>query len=374
MKITGNIEGIIIIGGGLGGLTAAILLAKNGRSVLLVEKKSYPFHRVCGEYISNEVKDFLQKEELFPTELRPTEVSRFKLTSPSGRTVEMPLDLGGFGISRYAFDDYLYQKAKAVGVTFKLQEQVLETVFIQEKNHFQLELKSGETLYAHHVIGGFGKRSTMDRTLKRSFIQKRSPYIGVKYHIKGQFDPDTIAIHGYPGGYCGLNPIEDGLFNLCYLGSRQQLRDCGSIQKMEERFLYKNRHLKKLFTEGEFVREKPEVINEINFEPKLPVENHLLMVGDAAGLIAPLFGNGMAIAIHSGKLAAEALLQNTSLKAIEGQYQENWRQVFEHRLAMGRLVQKLFNVPQMAELTTALLQRSPFLGRQIMKRTHGKSF
>jgi len=374
VKITGNIEDIIIIGGGLGGLTAAILLAKNGRSVLLVEKKSYPFHRVCGEYISNEVKDFLQKEELFPTELRPTEVSRFKLTSPSGRTVEMPLDLGGFGISRYAFDDYLYQKAKAVGVTFKLQEQVLETVFIQEKNHFQLELKSGETLYAHHVIGGFGKRSTMDRTLKRSFIQKRSPYIGVKYHIKGQFDPDTIAIHGYPGGYCGLNPIEDGLFNLCYLGSRQQLRDCGSIQKMEERFLYKNRHLKKLFTEGEFVREKPEVINEINFEPKLPVENHLLMVGDAAGLIAPLFGNGMAIAIHSGKLAAEALLQNRSRKAIEGQYQENWRRAFENRLAMGRLVQKLFSVSQIAELTTALLQRSPFLGRQIMKRTHGKSF
>ena len=367
-------EDIIIIGGGLGGLTAAILLAQNGRSVLLVEKKSYPFHRVCGEYISNEVRGFLQREELFPFELRPAEISNFRLTSAGTRDMALPLDLGGFGISRYAFDDYLYRKALAVGVDFKLQEQVLTTHFIQEKNFFQLELKSGEKLYAHHVIGAFGKRSTMDRTLDRKFIQKRSPYIGVKYHIKGDFEPSTIAIHAYPGGYCGLNPIEDGLFNLCYLGSRQQLRDCGSIEKMEERFLYKNRHLKMLLTDGEFVRKKPEVINEINFEPKLPVENHLLMVGDAAGLIAPIFGNGMAIAIHSGKLAAEALLQNTSRKAIEDQYEQNWHRTFKKRLVMGRLVQKLFNVPHLAELTTALMHRSAFLGMQIMKRTHGEKF
>src|SRR5690606_3833386 len=100
-------EDIVIIGGGLGGLTAATLLAKNGRSVLLIEKKNYPFHRVCGEYISNEVRDFLQREDIFPFELQPAELSQFKLTSASGRTVEMPLDLGGFGISRYAFDDYL---------------------------------------------------------------------------------------------------------------------------------------------------------------------------------------------------------------------------------------------------------------------------
>lgn len=374
MKIDRDKEDIVIIGGGLGGLTAATLLAKNGRSVLLIEKKNYPFHRVCGEYISNEVRDFLQREDIFPFELQPAELSQFKLTSASGRTVEMPLDLGGFGISRYAFDDYLYQKAKALGVKFSLREQVLGTVFLPAKEYFQLELQSGETLYANHVIGAFGKRSMMDRSLERSFIHKRSPYIGVKYHIKGAFEPDTIAIHTYPGGYCGLNPIEDGLFNLCYLGSRNQLRDCGNIQKMEERFLYQNPYLKKLFTEADFIRERPEVINEINFEPKLPVENHLLMVGDAAGLIAPLFGNGMAIAIHSGKLAAEALLQNTSRSAIEEQYRKRWHGTFKNRLAMGRLVQKLFSVPQMAELSTALIQSSPFLGRQIMKRTHGKSF
>src|SRR5690554_1549344 len=310
MRITK--EDIVIVGGGLGGLTAAFLLAKNGRSVSLIEKKTYPFHRVCGEYISNEVRVFLQKENLFPFELYPAEVSQFRLTTAKGKTLEIRLDLGGFGISRYVFDRYLYQKAQSVGVSFRLQEQVLKTNFIDEANHFELVLQSGETIHADHVIGAFGKRSALDRRLSRSFIHKRSPYIGVKYHIKGDFARDTIAIHHFNGGYCGINPIENNAFNLCYLGNKQQLRDCGSIPKMEQRFLYQNKHLKKLFLDAAFVLDKPEVINEINFDPKLPVENHLLMVGDAAGMIAPLCGNGMAIAIHTGKLAAEALLMNTS--------------------------------------------------------------
>src|SRR5690606_39439480 len=67
---------------------------------------------------------------------------------------------------------------------------------------------------------------------------------------------------------------------------------------------------------------------EVNFEAKKPVEHHILMVGDAAGLITPIFGNGMAIAIHSGKLAAEAILSHTSRKSVEQQYQRNWGDSF----------------------------------------------
>lgn len=367
-------EDIVIIGGGLGGLIAAIILAKNGRSVVLIEMKAYPFHKVCGEYISNEVKPFLQKENLYPVELKPIDVQRLTLTSVKGKRIDMPLDLGGFGISRYAFDEYLYQKAKSYGVSFRLQEQVLEADYILEKDHFQLTLKSGESLYAAHVIGAFGKRSTLDRTLSRSFIRKRTPYIGVKYHVKGDFERSTIALHLFNGGYCGLNPIENDLFNLCYLGNKQQLRDCGSIRKMEERFLFKNPYLADLFAGAEFVRDQPEVINEINFEPKLPVENHLLMIGDAAGMIAPLCGNGMAIAIHCGKLAAEAILSQQDRISIENQYRKNWNHHFNSRLTVGRTVQRLFDYPLLADPAITLLRKVPYVAKQIMKRTHGEVF
>ena len=103
---------MIVIGGGLAGLINAILLKRSGLSVLLFEEKKYPFHRVCGEYISNEVIPFLKNHELYPEEFEPAPISQFRLTSISGQSLTMPLDLGGFGISRYVFDKWLAAKAK----------------------------------------------------------------------------------------------------------------------------------------------------------------------------------------------------------------------------------------------------------------------
>src|SRR5688500_17416365 len=101
---------VIIIGGGLAGLTSANLLSKAGLNVLLVEKKTYPFHKVCGEYVSNETVNFLRKNNLYPSELNPAQITNFILSSPKGKTIETKLDLGGFGISRYLFDDFLYKQ------------------------------------------------------------------------------------------------------------------------------------------------------------------------------------------------------------------------------------------------------------------------
>lgn len=369
-----NKEEIIIIGGGLGGLTVAALLAKKGREVVLIEKKEYPFHRVCGEYVSNEVRQFLEKEDLFPHTYQPAEISRFRLTSTQGKGINMDLDLGGFGISRYHFDQFLYQRAKAYGVRFMLNTQAEQVDFNYSENNFTLELSSGEKLSSPYVLGAFGKRSKIDKTLTRSFIKDRTPYIGVKYHIKGDFEKNLIALHNYKGGYCGINPIENDIFCLCYLGNKQQLREFGNIAAMEQNTLYQNPQLKAIFENAEFLFDKPEVINEINFSPKLPVENHVLMIGDAAGMITPLCGNGMAIAIHTGKMVAEALLQNSSRAGVENQYAQNWERLFKNRFRVGRMVQKLFGAGLASEVAVTLLQKSPFLGRQLMKHTHGTPF
>ena len=364
----------IIIGGGLAGLIAAHQLSKNGREVLLIEKKTYPFHRVCGEYISNEVKEFLKKEEIFPQEIGQSQITKFLLTSIKGNEAKMDLDLGGFGISRYALDFFLYQKAEAVGVKFLLQTQVEEVEFEAKENRFILKLNKGNSFSADHVIGAFGKRSKVDKTMNRSFMHQRSPYIGVKYHIKTDFDQNTVALHNFEGGYCGINQVENGIFNLCYLGSKEQLRQYGNIPEMEKEVLHKNPHLKHLFQNSQFIFEKPEVINEINFSPKKPVENHVLMAGDAAGLITPLCGNGMAIAIHTGKLAAEAILQNKERVSIEKQYTDQWNHFFKNRLWIGRKVQWLFGSKAVSEFSVGLIKNSTFAASQIMKRTHGEVF
>jgi menaquinone-9 beta-reductase len=365
---------IIIIGGGLAGLIAAHQLAKNGREVLLLEKKTYPFHRVCGEYISNEVKSFLTGQGLFPAEHHPAEINRFELSAISGKAINVALEMGGFGISRYVLDEFLYRKALEAGAVVRLQTQVENLDFDSEEDRFRLQLQDGSSLFCTHVIGAFGKRSKVDKALNRDFIQGRSDFIGIKYHIKTDVNPHTVYLHNFPGGYCGLNKIEADLYNLCYLGSREDLRICGDIPGMEERMLWQNPHLKRLFQESEFVFEKPEVINEVNFSPKAPVEDHVLMVGDAAGLITPLCGNGMAIAIHTGLLAASSILSNKNRNFIEADYAKSWQSLFRQRLWVGRNVQKLFGSPFASRFSVSLLQSSNFLARNLIKLTHGQPF
>lgn len=365
---------IVIVGGGLAGLIASLLLVKNGNEVLLIEKKIYPFHRVCGEYVSNEVLDFLKRTHLFPEFSDLPQIKRFEFSDTRGNSVKIPLDLGGFGISRYLLDEWLYKKALANGVEIKTGIQVTDLSFDPKQDEFCLQLSDFSTIHAPFVLGAFGKRSKLDKELGRDFFFKRSPYIGVKYHVKTDFARDTVALHNFNGGYCGLNAIESDKFNLCYLGSRDQLRKYGSIEEMERQVLWKNPILRRVFQESEFLFEKPEVITEINFEPKLPVENHVLMIGDSAGLITPLCGNGMAMAIHSAILAVEALKQGKTRNEIEQIYSKSWNFHFRQRLAVGRMVQRMFGSGRGSVIGRGLIEHVPFLATAIMRHTHGQPF
>jgi len=365
---------IVIIGGGLAGLVSSLLLAKIGHQVVLIEKKTYPFHRVCGEYVSNEVLDFLNRNGLLPDFLEFPQIRQFQFSDTKGRSVRIPLDLGGFGISRYLMDEWLYQRAMEKGVEVKTGIQVSDLFFDTASDLFQVQLSDFSSISTQFVLGAFGKRSKLDKVLQRKFFFERSPYIGVKYHVNTDFDRETVALHNFDGGYCGLNAIESGKFNLCYLGSRDQLREYGTIEEMERQVLWKNPILKRVFNESEFLLEKPEVINEINFEPKQPVENHVLMIGDSAGLITPLCGNGMAMAIHSAKLAVEALNQGTSRKEVEQLYSRSWNRQFRQRLAVGRTVQRLFGSGRGSVIARGLIDYVPFAANLIIRNTHGQPF
>ena len=117
---------IAITGGGVGGLTLAIQAARAGYSVILFEKNSYPFHRVCGEYISNESRQFLLQLGLPITEMKLPEISELLLTDLSGKEYSFPLDKGGFGISRFYLDFVLYRIAADLGVSFYTDTKVLD--------------------------------------------------------------------------------------------------------------------------------------------------------------------------------------------------------------------------------------------------------
>ncbi|MFT3705534.1 MAG: NAD(P)/FAD-dependent oxidoreductase [Agriterribacter sp.] len=371
---------VAIIGGGLAGLCLSIQLSKQGHDVILFEKEKYPFHKVCGEYISFECWNFLEELGVPLSDWNLPQIRRLQVSAPSGTTLEHQLPLGGFGISRYKLDAYLAGLARNNGVVV-MEEMKVDNVWFNE-SYFHVQC--GNDMYkAKLACGTFGKRSNLDVKMKRSFIVKKpgklNNYIGVKYHIRSGFPENYIALHNFEDGYCGISRIEDGKYCLCYLTTAKNLkRSNNSISELEKNILRKNPHLDKIFKEAAFLYDAPETIAQISFDKKNQLEHHILMTGDAAGMIAPLCGNGMSMAMHGSKLAFEQItlfLQGKiSRDEMEATYQLNWNTKFKKRLRTGRWIQGMFGKKWMTNYFVRALIPFPRIVEKLIRQTHGEPF
>ena len=146
-----NQKEVLILGGGLAGLTAAIHLSKIGLQVTVIEKNGYPKHKVCGEYISNEVLPYFEWLGIDVAKLNPTSIKKLQFSTQNGTTITTELPLGGFGISRYALDFHLYNIAHSNGCSF-IQETVENVVF--DSDTFTITTSIGTLLKSKIVLGG----------------------------------------------------------------------------------------------------------------------------------------------------------------------------------------------------------------------------
>jgi flavin-dependent dehydrogenase len=368
-------KSIGIIGGGLSGLVAAIHLSKNNLPVTVFEKESYPNHKVCGEYVSREILPYLEQLDIQLTDLDPARINKLQYSTASGKIVNTDLPLGGLGVSRYAFDEFLYQKALSSGVKFI---KALVTDVLYTEDEFQITTNQKETFQFKLVLGAYGKRSLLDKKLDRNFIDQKSGWLAIKGHYKkDDFPEDLVMLHNFKGGYCGLSKTESGAINVCYLASYNSFKQHKDPITFKNKVLLQNPHLRSFFQEAKPLFEKDLSIAQISFEKKSSVQDHILMLGDAAGLIHPLSGNGMAMAIHSAKLASEAVLNyyrndEISRVAMEKEYQQKWKEQFSSRLQMGGLLQRILLSPGLSGFVQKIISTFPSLLPKIISKTHGK--
>ncbi len=363
---------VLIVGGGLAGLTAALHLSKFDIKVLLLEQNQYPNHKVCGEYISNEVIAYLKWLGLDPFSIGAVEITEFEISAQSGQTLRTTLPLGGFGISRYTLDHSLHNLASN---QLEVRQECATDISLNARDYFEVETQKGSSYLAKYVLGAFGKRSRLDKRLGRKFIDRKSPWLAVKAHYQYDFPDNLVALHNFEGGYCGLSMVEDQKVNACYLVTYNSFKDCNDINTFQEEVMSRNKHLRHFFNNAKPLFEKPLTISQISFEPKNAVEDHILMVGDSAGLIHPLCGNGMSMAIHGAKIVSELLIdafrESLERAAVERQYQVSWKRAFGQRLRTGRLIQRLLLNPSTSDIGFRVAQRFPGLVQGVIKRTHG---
>lgn len=364
---------VVIVGGGLAGLVAAIHLSKAGLAVTLIEKSAYPRHKVCGEYVSNEILNYLQDLDVDVFQLNPTQITKLQFSNRRGKIATTTLPLGGFGISRYTLDDFLYQKAVKNGCTI-LMETVTDIAFIDDV--FQVTTNK-QTLTANIVLGAYGKRSNIDQVLTRDFMRKPSPWLAVKAHYTGDFPNDMVGLHNFKGGYCGISKVENNSINICYLADYKTFKKYKNIADYQQEVLYKNKYLKEVFDNSSLLFEKPLTIGQISFDQKSSVENHILMIGDTAGLIHPLCGNGMAMGIHSAKIASELVVEYYTSKTrsridLEKKYIQYWKNHFAKRLFIGRLLATTLQYETITAIVLYVAVSIPSILPWIIKQTHGK--
>jgi flavin-dependent dehydrogenase len=373
---------VVVVGGGLAGCASAIRLAEDGYRVALCEARTYPHHKVCGEFLSPECGALLQQLSLWEAvqRTRPAAIHTAAITAPDGTTWSAPLPGTAVGISRYALDDLMAKHARAIGVDVREGTTVTQ-IDGNLTSGFCLEARTAagqSTLRAKAVIGAQGKRSTLDRTLERDFLKQPQPFVALKAHFRGPPLPGRIQLFSFPGGYCGLSEVENGVANVCLLVRQEVFRQAGdghedAIGGFIGWMKGQNRLLDEWMRQADMLFPSWLTIAQVPFADKQVVVNDILMVGDSAGLIPPLAGDGMAMALQAGQMAAamlnDFLAGRLAADALTRQYAAAWRGTFGRRLRLSRILQTLMLRPGWLSPGLKLMNRIPPLGQFMMANT-----
>ncbi|MGE5353899.1 MAG: NAD(P)/FAD-dependent oxidoreductase [Acidobacteriota bacterium] len=340
-----------VIGGGPAGSTSALHLVRAGLNVCLIEKKIFPRETLCGEFISREATDLLHELGLFEGFLKlcPNPIQSLKFIFKNGKSLNAPLTFTGYGLSRGAFDNFLFTRALEEGVKEIQPAEVKDLRRVNEIFHLSLLGKSLNELKALQVIAAYGRQSPLDRVLNRDFAEMKSRINGVKMHIPEKYAPhfpkDEIHIYTGNGIYCGVNRVDNGKITVCFLEDRSQYFE--SPKSHLKDLLIQNDSFKNIFTPEIF-----DVIDSlpvygtgnIHFGKRKAVEGGVFMAGDTARVIAPLAGDGIAMALQSARLASDAIikLHRKELSAPEAEmfYRNEYKRLFSGRLRNAFLLQK----------------------------------
>jgi menaquinone-9 beta-reductase len=313
VRESGRSEEIVIVGGGLAGASAACILAQAGRPALLIEREAAPRHKVCGEFLSIEAQAYLAHLGIGLDDLGASRIGSVRLIH--GRTMaEADLPFMARGVSRRVLDEVLLDRAASSGARL-VRGPVVRTISAAETG---IHVDAGELgeLRARTMFLATGKHDV--RGAKRPPAGTAEDLIGFKAHyILGERQQRSlegaVEVFLFAGGYAGLQMIEGGTANLCLVATRRCFETVGrSWGELLEHVGREAPLLGDRLDGAMPVFERPLSIFQIPYgfvhSPHPAEPQGLFRLGDQAGVIPSFTGDGMAIALHSGCLAASAYL------------------------------------------------------------------
>lgn len=334
---------IIIIGGGVAGLSALNRLADLGTLSTLIESGSYPAHKLCGEFFSPESYPILSEWNLLP----PTKIDKISLHSVN-RTLTFSLESPAQSQSRYEFDKKLADRAKEKGCT------LLTNIKVAKINAKNVVLENGSVLPYSSLIVSAGRFFGVDQVFTPQ-------YIGIKGHLKGIANNDHLEMFVFRNGYAGLSPIGNTASNFACLFHKSLKAEMPIIEALYQAAP----HLKKRLEQGTLIF-KDWITSPV---PPFGLKNNphqpnVYFIGDAAGTIPPASGLGLTLALTSGYLVADYVLKEDPVG-----FQIAWKQKFSKCFLYGKLLHTAFMNPLISGSALALGNLFPTLPPAIFSQS-----
>ena len=379
---------VLVVGGGPAGSAAAGELAARGHRVLLAEASRGPRHRVCGEFLSAEALPLLEQLGALPAAwvAAPALLERAVFTTPSGRKLEVKLPelpsgaSGALGLSRRLLDETLLKAAALRGV------QVLRNTRFVALRRDACGTAAGATLRtaegtlavdAALVIGADGRNSAVARDAGLDRPARGNLHCAIKVHFDAGAGFDglerRVEIHLFPGGYVGMQPVEGGRINVSAVIEAGLARRLGGGSLAILMRAASGNPAARLRLREARPAGAPVSLYPLERRRWASLSDGLLLVGDAAEVVPPFSGDGIAAALYSGILAARTAhtaLETSDVTAggLSG-YREWRRRQLAPPLAVSGLLEHLLYRPTLAGALLPVLQRTPAVPQFLLRST-----
>jgi flavin-dependent dehydrogenase len=355
----------LVIGGGVAGGAVAAHLARTGREVILIERKPGPHDKVCGEFISGEAVHYLRGLGIDLTALGAVPISTVNVHTPRA-AVGCTLPFPAVSISRRALDDAILQQASAGGADLRRGRAVRSLRRLDQR--WIAELDDGSNIVAMDAFLATGKHDL--RGWKRP-PGRQNDLIAFKLHLRivaAQISAldSRVELFLFPGGYAGIELVENGLLNLCLVIRNGHFARLGSgwdalLSMLRAKFL----RLHHVLAGAEACWDRPLAIASIPYGLVQSRADGPWCLGDQAAVIPSFSGDGIAIALHSARMAADYYLSGRS----NSEFQSDLARDVMGQVRRATLLSRLLVQPAGQVGAMALGQMAPSLVRQIGRGT-----
>jgi geranylgeranyl reductase family protein len=356
---------VVIVGAGPAGCAAAYMLSGKGLRIALLDKDVFPRDKICGDAFGADVTkqlhlmngELIKKLEQFPNKIASNGVRFFtpgntmldiKFTTPKDKFG------GGFVARRFDFDNFFFlETAKLADVEIFQKQQVKDVVIYADK----ISVQTTNTMFEAPVgLGADGAQSILNKRLTENKVEKDHYCAGLRQYyanVKGFHEENHIELHFYKDilpGYFWVFPLPGnqanvGLGMLSGVVSKKKL----NLKEEMEKLIRNHPNLKERFKDAVPLEPVRGYGLPLGSKKRSLSGDRFLLLGDAAGLIDPFTGEGIANAIRSGRIAATHVLKGTAKGSFDAEFNKQYDKEIYHKMwnefRFGHSMQKLFRHP-----------------------------